>query len=199
MHNYRSGDEVNIELRALVTRVTGDVVRVRFGDTEYDADPSSLEMVTRSIHAGDEVKHGDRNGAIAQMLEENVFLVRYDGATGADAYGVVARGELAHADNPVSAAPSPAPAPAPASEAQSTHREPLELTTPAPAPATAPAPTRTGGSIDDMAASLASVTGRQVRRQPLDLESIGTTETLPGVHGEMTLGDDMRLGNSTES
>ena len=208
MHNYRAGDEVTIQLSALVTRVTGDVIRVRFGDTEYDADPATLEMVARSMHVGDDVKHGDRDGVIAQMLEEGVFLVRFPGATGAEAYGVASRGELKHPEDatmseaparPETAPQTTAPAASPEAQADDA-QEPLELTDPAPegAKETATAP-RTAASIGDMAASLSSVSNRQPRRQPLDLESIGTTETVPGVRGEMTLGDDMRLGGPAES
>ena len=213
MHNFRSGDEVAVELRALVTRVSGDSVRVRFGDTEYDATPADLKMLKRSMHVKDQVVHNGREGAIVQSLEEGVFLVRIDGATGADAYAVAGRGELVHADEGrgvASAEQGQAAAETGADDA-------LELTQPlAPAAPGGPQPEEAradegqapeaasakGGAIGDMAASLTSMTRSAQRRQPLDLEGIGTTETVAGVRetrGEMTLGDDMKLGGSSEA
>lgn len=212
MHNFRSGDEVTIDVQALVTRVSGDVVRIRFGDTEFDATPSDLKMIKRSMHVTDEVVRDGREGSIVQSLEEGVFLVRYHGATGADAYGVASRDELVHAGedgisgtSARSAAPTPAPAPA-AAASEGT----LELTNPLPdedassAPKAADATPADGapkaaGSIGEMAASLSNMSRTGQRRPPLDLESMGTTETVPGVRetrNEMTLGDDMRLGGS---
>lgn len=209
MTNYRTGDQVLLELPATVLTALDGLVRVRFGDVEYEADPASLTMLKRSIHVGDEVEHEGRDGVIAQTLEHGVFLVRFPGATGADAYRVASDGELRHADktaeSPVEHAPAavaateeaPAPAPAPivAAPKPAGDDEPLELTDeiPAKAPTAEHSPERIAG----MATSLSSVLGQGgARRSPLNLEALGTTETVKDVRaprGEMVLDDEMRL------
>lgn len=191
MNNFRSGDEVLLEIPAVVVGAAGNLVRVRFNDIEYDAEIGSLIMTKRSIHVGDKVKNGSRSGEVVQTLEDGVFLLRYDGASGADAYGVAAAGVLVHADAEQESAPAPAPAP----------------TVPAPAAATEDASARTpsptpSGAVRDMAASLTGAISRApARRAAVDLESLGTTETVRGVgaRGEMVLGDDLRLQNGDEN
>lgn len=220
MHNYRTGDQVLLEIPAVVVRAMEGFVRVRFGDIEYDAEPTNLMMIKRSIHVGDEVVHEGREGVVAQTLEDDVFLVRFPGAAGAEAYRVAGVKELEHSDG---------------NGARGEHQEPLELThelpaaapessapvaavEPGPAATTptagpsaetqeeAPAveePSRAPAGISEMASSLSGLLGRTgQRRQPIDLESLGTTETVRDVResgsGEMVLGDDMRLKGGSE-
>lgn len=222
MTTYRSGDQVEFTTPATVVVAKDGSIRISFAGNEYDADPSSLTMVRRSIHLNDPVVHAGRDAVVTQSLEDGVFLVRYEGAKGADAYGIAPAGSLRHADDdakaevrdapqaeasaapeaPVATTPAPAPvkvdkpaAPPPAAERTApveanAHAEPLELDTPI-----------DYGDNDGTPSLSGMITRHAPRRAPLDLESMGHTETVPNVTqtgGEMVLGDDMRLQNGRE-
>ena len=236
MHKYRKGDEVLFEIPAVVIQATEGLIRVRFGDVEYDADPTALVMMKRSFHVADEVQHGDRHGVVTQTLEDGIFLVRFHNAAGADAYKVLTREDLRHADADApaqsSAAPSTAPQVQPVSAPQRADASLTEVatqvapivaptvpvaeretqaaeTTPPQAPGSseaydeeseedegsgvAPSEAPKQAGINEMAYSLSGMLARTApRRKPVDLEALGTTETVRE-SGEMILGEDMRI------
>lgn len=227
MTTYRTGDQVEFTTPATVVVAGDGSIRISFAGKEYDAEPSSLTMVRRSIHLKDPVIHAGRDAVVAQSLEDGVFLVRYEGAQGADAYGIAPAGSLRHADDaekaegrdapqaeaaaaptaPVTPAPSPVkadesvaepasqPTAAPAAAETHAHAEPLELDTPIDYGDTPHAAAAGTPSLSGM------ITRNPPRRAPVDLESMGRTETVPNVAqpgGEMLLGDDMRLQGGRE-
>jgi hypothetical protein len=223
MTTYRTGDQVEFTTPATVVVASDGRIRISFAGNECDAEPSALTMVRRSIHLNDPVMHLGRRAAVTQNLEDGVFLVQYEGAKGADAYGIAPAGSLRHADDaeggeerqapqapevqvPVATAavepaparadePTPQPAVTPTAAETHAHAEPLELDTPidygdAPHADAAGTPSLSG-----------MITRNPPRRAPIDLESIGRTETVPSVAqpgGEMVLGDDMRLQGGRE-
>lgn len=238
MHKYRKGDEVLFEIPAVVIQATEGLIRVRFGDVEYDADPTALVMMKRSFHVADEVQHGDRHGVVTQTLEDGIFLVRFHNAAGTDAYKVLTREDLRHADGDAPAQSSVAPVTAPQPQVQPVSTPVIAdasltevasqvapviaptvpvaeratqatETTPPQAPSSseayneeseedetssvAPSEAPKQAGINEMAYSLSGMLARTApRRKPVDLEALGTTETVRE-SGEMILGEDMRI------
>lgn len=211
---YRNGDQVIVEFDAIVVRTEGeDRVRISVAGHEIDTTASMLQMVRRSVHQDDEVVHDGARAKVIQQLESNVFLLNVRGAVGADAYRVAGFDEIRHYEPSQERAPAAtsAPAvsePAPASASTATVSPaaapaPEAPAAPAAAPTqTAPAETDTGsslrGGIGAMADSLTSLVRRDKaeRRPTVDLESMGTTETVPTVgaaRSELLLGDEERI------
>lgn len=188
---YRSGDQVRFEADALVEGTEDGKVVIRFGQMKLTVDAGALEMIRRAVHVGDKVLMGDADllpGTVSQQLEDDAFLIRLTGRTGVDAYRIAETDELQHDDGQAATASPQASAPS----------RPAAVV----ATGTASKEENDHGTVEhgvgghagtEKTADSEMTAGRSPR---LDLESLGTSKTVPSVvvvDEVLVLGADMQM------